>query len=522
MPGIADELAHPAQRLALDVARRLGSDREVDVVARGEEIADHADLESRAADEAEPAGTGLGEALVEHPRRVLEHVVGGRRRPPGRLAANSARVSSSIGGWPSRAWSKLVHASAISRPAWARTSLRGASRASELTRAACQGCSFAADIVKGMASTANLVVPRGARQPGSVPAGPPRRARAARARADRARASSSPPTRGSTARSPRRSRRSRGPPPEGNRYPDGGCYALRPALAEQPRARSRADRRRATAPTRCSTTSRSRCSSPGTRSRSAGRRSPCTRSTRPRWARSRCARRLRAAATTSTALAACVGPRTKIVYVTNPNNPTGGMVGRDALARFLDGLPEHVLPVLDEAYHEYVDDPDYPDGAARAPARRPPRRGAAHVLEDLRARRACASAGARCPSTWPRRWTRSRTPSTSASRRRTPPGRASARSARSRDGPPRPASGASACSQDSSRSDCEPLPAVANFVSVLRRRRQRGGHLARAARPHRPAARRLRRPRPRSASAWACRTRSSWPCGCSQRVLDPG
>ena len=62
------------------------------------------------------------------------------------------------------------------------------------------------------------------------------------------------------------------------------------------------------------------------------------------------------------ALAACVGPRTKIVYVTNPNNPTGGMVGRDALARFLDGLPEHVLPVLDEAYHEYVDDPDYPDG----------------------------------------------------------------------------------------------------------------------------------------------------------------
>jgi histidinol-phosphate aminotransferase len=62
------------------------------------------------------------------------------------------------------------------------------------------------------------------------------------------------------------------------------------------------------------------------------------------------------------ALAACVGPRTKIVYVTNPNNPTGGMVCRDALARFLDGLPEHVLPVVDEAYHEYVDDPDYPDG----------------------------------------------------------------------------------------------------------------------------------------------------------------
>jgi histidinol-phosphate aminotransferase len=61
------------------------------------------------------------------------------------------------------------------------------------------------------------------------------------------------------------------------------------------------------------------------------------------------------------ALAAVVTPRTKLVYVTNPNNPTGGMVGRDALARFLDELPEHVLPVIDEAYFEYVAEPDYPD-----------------------------------------------------------------------------------------------------------------------------------------------------------------
>jgi histidinol-phosphate aminotransferase len=61
------------------------------------------------------------------------------------------------------------------------------------------------------------------------------------------------------------------------------------------------------------------------------------------------------------ALASVVTPRTKLVYVTNPNNPTGGMVGRDALARFLDELPEHVLPVIDEAYFEYVGEPDYPD-----------------------------------------------------------------------------------------------------------------------------------------------------------------
>ncbi|HET6174457.1 MAG TPA: histidinol-phosphate transaminase [Gaiellales bacterium] len=69
------------------------------------------------------------------------------------------------------------------------------------------------------------------------------------------------------------------------------------------------------------------------------------------------------------ALAASVGERTKLVYVTNPNNPTGGMVTRAALERFLDGLPEHVLPVLDEAYFEYVDDPEYPDGATEFLAR---------------------------------------------------------------------------------------------------------------------------------------------------------
>src|SRR4051812_7493562 len=62
------------------------------------------------------------------------------------------------------------------------------------------------------------------------------------------------------------------------------------------------------------------------------------------------------------ALLGMVGERTKIAYVTNPNNPTGGMVTREALQRFLDALPEHVLPVVDEAYFEYCcDEPDYPD-----------------------------------------------------------------------------------------------------------------------------------------------------------------
>jgi len=57
-----------------------------------------------------------------------------------------------------------------------------------------------------------------------------------------------------------------------------------------------------------------------------------------------------------------IGPRTKLVYVCHPNNPTGTANGRDELAAFLDGVPGHVLVVLDQAYCEYIDDPDYSDG----------------------------------------------------------------------------------------------------------------------------------------------------------------
>jgi len=62
------------------------------------------------------------------------------------------------------------------------------------------------------------------------------------------------------------------------------------------------------------------------------------------------------------ALAAAVGARTKLVYVCHPNNPTGTGNGRGELIAFLDALPEDVLVVLDQAYFEYVDDPDYADG----------------------------------------------------------------------------------------------------------------------------------------------------------------
>ena len=61
-------------------------------------------------------------------------------------------------------------------------------------------------------------------------------------------------------------------------------------------------------------------------------------------------------------LLAAIGPRTKLVYVCHPNNPTGTANRREELLAFLDRLPEHVLCVLDQAYFEYIDDTDYVDG----------------------------------------------------------------------------------------------------------------------------------------------------------------
>ncbi|MPY84256.1 MAG: histidinol-phosphate transaminase [Actinophytocola sp.] len=62
------------------------------------------------------------------------------------------------------------------------------------------------------------------------------------------------------------------------------------------------------------------------------------------------------------AMAAAITPKTRVVFVCNPNNPTGTAVRRDALERFLAAVPGDVLIVLDEAYREYVTDPDVPDG----------------------------------------------------------------------------------------------------------------------------------------------------------------
>jgi histidinol-phosphate aminotransferase len=62
------------------------------------------------------------------------------------------------------------------------------------------------------------------------------------------------------------------------------------------------------------------------------------------------------------AMLEAIGPKTKLVYVCHPNNPTGTMNTRAELDTFLDRVPGHVLTVLDQAYFEYIDDPDYADG----------------------------------------------------------------------------------------------------------------------------------------------------------------
>lgn len=66
------------------------------------------------------------------------------------------------------------------------------------------------------------------------------------------------------------------------------------------------------------------------------------------------------------AILAAVTPRTRVVFLANPNNPTGTMLPRREVERLHAGLPGDVLLVLDAAYAEYIDDPDYEDGIGMA------------------------------------------------------------------------------------------------------------------------------------------------------------
>jgi len=70
------------------------------------------------------------------------------------------------------------------------------------------------------------------------------------------------------------------------------------------------------------------------------------------------------------AMARAVGERTRVVFVCNPNNPTGTSVGAEAFDAFVKALPGSVILVVDEAYFEFVRRPDFPDALAWV-ARRP-------------------------------------------------------------------------------------------------------------------------------------------------------
>lgn len=64
-------------------------------------------------------------------------------------------------------------------------------------------------------------------------------------------------------------------------------------------------------------------------------------------------------------LLTAITPKTKVIWLCNPNNPTGGMYTEQEQRAFFEKVPDHVLVVIDEAYYEYaVSNPDYPDSLA--------------------------------------------------------------------------------------------------------------------------------------------------------------
>lgn len=71
------------------------------------------------------------------------------------------------------------------------------------------------------------------------------------------------------------------------------------------------------------------------------------------------------------AMLAAITDKTKIVFLCNPNNPTGTIYHRLGFEQFLKSVPDHVLVVVDEAYFEFVDDPMYPDALEQFDGARP-------------------------------------------------------------------------------------------------------------------------------------------------------
>jgi histidinol-phosphate aminotransferase len=149
--------------------------------------------------------------------------------------------------------------------------------------------------------------------------------------------------------------------PELNRYPDGGAYRLRAALAE------RLDLRFEEVAPGAGSDGLVDCLSQAALER--GDEIVCGWPSFPSYVID--ARKLGAVPRTVPlkdgrydldAMLDAVGPRTKIVYVCLPNNPTGTTNTREELDAFFERVPERVLTVLDQAYSEYIDDAEYPDG----------------------------------------------------------------------------------------------------------------------------------------------------------------
>ena len=69
------------------------------------------------------------------------------------------------------------------------------------------------------------------------------------------------------------------------------------------------------------------------------------------------------------AMLAAVTDRTRLIFVCNPNNPTSTVVDPEALARFVEAVPPHILIAIDEAYVEYIRDGMLPDSLELARAR---------------------------------------------------------------------------------------------------------------------------------------------------------
>ena len=162
------------------------------------------------------------------------------------------------------------------------------------------------------------------------------------------------------------------------------------------------------------------------------------------------------------ALPGAIDAKTKIVYICHPNNPTGTMNTTEELDAYFERVPDHVLTVVDQAYFEYIDRPDYPDAVERTS------RPDVEWRCCERSRRStgspgCASATRSRPSL--RGMAKVRRPFDLTTPRRPPPSRASA-TGRARAAPCGQRRRTGALQSVLAEHGLEPVPSVGNFVYV--------------------------------------------------------